>query len=191
MEVACENCGDRVNVPDAEFQNQTAICPTCACSVFREGAAPSAGMKVWGQTPPSPRSAKQIYERADRERRAAGNLAPTEQSAAADGTTRCPYCSEEIQATAKKCKHCGEWLNAPPARTVNVPEGMFQQGSTDARAVAKGIKQERAASFQAGCAMVLIVFVLFPLLWLYTGLIISGIITFVAVLFVSREYHKE
>lgn len=23
-----------------------------------------------------------------------------------------PYCGEEIMATAKKCKHCGEWLEA-------------------------------------------------------------------------------
>lgn len=23
----------------------------------------------------------------------------------------CPYCGEEILATAKKCKHCGEWLD--------------------------------------------------------------------------------
>ena len=26
-------------------------------------------------------------------------------------TRRCPFCSEEIQSEAKKCKHCGEWLN--------------------------------------------------------------------------------
>lgn len=26
-------------------------------------------------------------------------------------TKNCPYCGEEILAIAKKCKHCGEWLN--------------------------------------------------------------------------------
>lgn len=26
-------------------------------------------------------------------------------------TRKCPYCSEEILATARKCKHCGEWLD--------------------------------------------------------------------------------
>lgn len=28
-----------------------------------------------------------------------------------DATKRCPYCGEEILAVAKKCKHCGEWLD--------------------------------------------------------------------------------
>ncbi len=35
----------------------------------------------------------------------------------------CPYCAEQIQSEAVKCKHCGEWLQTPPASTVGtVPE---------------------------------------------------------------------
>ena len=26
-------------------------------------------------------------------------------------TKQCPYCSEEILETAKKCKHCGEYID--------------------------------------------------------------------------------
>jgi DNA-directed RNA polymerase subunit RPC12/RpoP len=31
-----------------------------------------------------------------------------------DETKRCPYCGEEILAVARKCKHCGEWLDDEP-----------------------------------------------------------------------------
>ena len=36
----------------------------------------------------------------------------------------CPYCDEEILATAKKCKHCGEWLdeNSREALAYNIAE---------------------------------------------------------------------
>lgn len=37
---------------------------------------------------------------------------------APDATIRCPFCSEHILASAKKCKHCGEFLeNRNPVNT--------------------------------------------------------------------------
>lgn len=32
-------------------------------------------------------------------------------------TKNCPYCGGEIMKTAKKCKHCGEWLEDRPQET--------------------------------------------------------------------------
>jgi TM2 domain-containing membrane protein YozV len=44
---------------------------------------------------------------------------------APDATTKCPYCAEVIAAAAKKCKHCGEFLDSTlrQARTpIPVPQ---------------------------------------------------------------------
>lgn len=44
-------------------------------------------------------------------------------------TKTCPYCGEEIMATAKKCKHCGEWLvevtNEPVQQASVIKESYF------------------------------------------------------------------
>lgn len=38
-------------------------------------------------------------------------------------TKKCPYCGGEILAVAKKCKHCGKWLNEEPTSqtTAEIP----------------------------------------------------------------------
>ncbi len=37
---------------------------------------------------------------------------PTSPVTTAEAPVRCPYCAELISASAKKCKHCGEFLDS-------------------------------------------------------------------------------
>lgn len=44
-------------------------------------------------------------------------------------TKRCPYCGEEILAVAKKCKHCGEWLEKETIRPERIDKKDTEQNS--------------------------------------------------------------
>lgn len=44
-------------------------------------------------------------------------------------TKRCPYCGEVILAVAKKCKHCGEWLNNETKPEVKMPSSVNPQNT--------------------------------------------------------------
>ncbi len=60
----------------------------------------------------------------------------------------CPFCDEEIQEKAKKCKHCGEWIEQPNQRLGGTS---IERGTADARSVAKGIKQQKEEEAARGC----------------------------------------
>lgn len=45
---------------------------------------------------------------------------------------RCPYCGEEILAIAKKCKHCGEWLEKETTEDTYSQDVPHEESSIDA-----------------------------------------------------------
>ena len=58
-------------------------------------------------------------------------------------TIKCPYCGEDILATAKKCKHCGEWIKEEDSssKTIRaaVEEAKWNDDNSGALAVQVGI----------------------------------------------------
>ena len=67
---------------------------------------------------------------------------------------KCPYCSEDIRESAKKCRFCGEWLDQP---------------GTDRDSHGQPSGHPPSAAGKALTSLVLIVGVAALLAWLFTG----------------------
>jgi uncharacterized membrane protein YvbJ len=111
-------------------------------------------------------------------------------------TRKCPYCSEQILITAKKCKHCGEWLEE-----VNKREGTSWQekGSSDARSVAKGLKEkendDRMMGFFGLVALIAAVLIGSAVSSMFNsskaGWIVGVLVFIIGAVLVGQWYYKE
>jgi tRNA_anti-like len=93
--VFCPSCGVKLKAPDNTAGRKLA-CPKCRTPITVPATSPPGAVT---QSPPRPAA------------EARTSAAPAPAAKAPADTKSCPYCSEQILATARKCKHCGEMLD--------------------------------------------------------------------------------
>lgn len=109
----------------------------------------------------------------------------------------CPFCAEEVKPDARKCKHCGEWLDdSQPLRTsapVQLPHRV-NEPSEMARAVSKGVKEQRSSEFTFTAGTIGLAVVCVGMVVLFPSLItlLVGFFGFIlGFLQLRKGYYKE
>lgn len=123
ISVQCPGCGHRLKVKQ-EYAGRRGKCPKCKGSVAIPDIPTSSDSLPVPATP-------QVIQPVS---------VPTPVPVPVPETAECPFCAEPIQATAKKCKHCGEFLDvtlraAEEAKRSGMQQQIMinnvQSGSTD------------------------------------------------------------
>jgi membrane protein YdbS with pleckstrin-like domain len=112
-------CGHRFLVPDSKI-GAPVTCPDCGQRLSpvvdtpKGPALPPPALASLPPAPPTPADSVPIDDPAEAPAGTPAGAGPV--SANAEQTKRCPFCGEVILAIARKCKHCGEFLDrAHPA----------------------------------------------------------------------------
>lgn len=56
-----------------------------------------------------------------------------------EGTKKCPFCGEEIKATAKKCRFCGEWLDGAASQVPHEARSITERNGNILKYIVIGI----------------------------------------------------
>jgi DNA-directed RNA polymerase subunit RPC12/RpoP len=130
----CPDCDQHLEAPD-DMGGEQIECPSCGWTITVPGVGPRKrlGLKIPARSSGTacPKcgvalaTGDVLCVQCGYDRRTGTTVAPSPSpdfSTPHNGSTiRCPFCAEPILAEARKCKHCGEWLDGGPRSSLGRP----------------------------------------------------------------------